>query len=278
VGDAAVAEQAQSQNAEAAAMMKRLAVLEERLRNGVAVAATPQQAAAPQMQVKEYDPELKKLSECNDGPIKEWNDIVDNIRERTPAVGSFLKGSVAFIKGKDLFLIVQSDIYLKKFKASQDFCRPPTVRRSLYCNADSIQIPPENSDDPVAEADGHLVKMQHADPEEQAYADVRSEPGDPDLSAYIQADRFGHDLRYRFPGRACDGAFLRVRFTDQAFALGGNDRPLDYFSDRRDVLSSKIYARGGNIFLPVFCAQLFFFFPILRQRHSDGRFYHFTAV
>ena len=66
--------------------------------------------------------------------------------------------------------------------------------------------------------------------------------------------------------------------TDQAFALGGNDRPLDYFSDRRDVLSSKIYARGGNIFLPVFGAQLFFFFPILRQRHSDGRFYHFTAV
>ena len=155
VGDAAVAEQAQSQNAEAAAMMKRLAVLEERLRNGVAVAAAPQQAAAPQMQVKEYDPELKKLSECNDGPIKEWNDIVDNIRERTPAVGSFLKGSVAFIKGKDLFLIVQSDIYLKKFKASQDASIINEVLSEKYGKTFNIKVKsakkaaPDDAEDPT---------------------------------------------------------------------------------------------------------------------------------
>ena len=153
VGEAAAAEQVQSQNAEAAAMMKRLAVLEERLRNGVVAAAAPQQAAAPKP--KEYDPELKQLSECNDGPVKEWNDIVDKIRERIPAVGSFLKGSVAFIKGSNLFLIVQSDIYLKKFKASQDASIINDVMSETYGKTFNIKVKsakkaaPDDAEDPT---------------------------------------------------------------------------------------------------------------------------------
>ena len=154
VGEAAAAEQTQSQNAEAAALMKRLAVLEERLRSGVA-AAVPQQTAPQQTQTREYDPELKKLSECNDGPIKEWNDIVDSIRERTPAVGSFLKGSVAFIKESNLFLIVQSDIYLKKFKASQDASIINEVLSEKYGKTFNIKVKsakkaaPDDAEDPT---------------------------------------------------------------------------------------------------------------------------------
>ncbi|MBQ2581169.1 MAG: DNA polymerase III subunit gamma/tau, partial [Ruminococcus sp.] len=153
VGEAAAAEQVQSQNAEAAAMMKRLAVLEERLRNGVVAAAAPQQTPAPKP--KEYDPELKQLSECNDGPVKEWNDIVDKIRERIHAVGSFLKGSVAFIKGSNLFLIVQSDIYLKKFKASQDASIINDVLSETYGKTFNIKVKsakkaaPDDAEDPT---------------------------------------------------------------------------------------------------------------------------------
>ncbi len=146
-------ETVQASGAETAALLKRLASLEERMRSGAA--PVMQQASIEEQPKKEYDPELQKLSINNDGPFKEWNDIVEKIRQRTPAVGSFLKGSVAFIKGKDLFLIVQSDIYLKKFKASQDASIINEVLSQTYGETFNIKVKsakkaaPDDAEDPT---------------------------------------------------------------------------------------------------------------------------------
>lgn len=140
------------QSAESAALLKRIASLEERLAKGAsAVSAGPVQ----QEPKKEYDAELTALNQNNDGPIKQWNDIVDRIREKVPAVGSFLKGSVAFIKGKELYLIVQSDIYLKKFKASQDASIINDVLMQTYGQTFNIKVKsakkaaPDDAQDPT---------------------------------------------------------------------------------------------------------------------------------
>lgn len=143
----------QVSNGETAALLKRIASLEERLRNGAAVQTT--QADAVPEPKKEYDPELQTLSKSVDGPFKQWKDIVEKIRERTPSVGSFLKDSVAFIKGRDLFLIVQSDIYLKKFKASQDASIINEVLSQMYGQTFNIKVKsakkaaPDDADDPT---------------------------------------------------------------------------------------------------------------------------------
>ena len=147
------AEQTQQSDAqENTALLKRIASLEEKLAKGVQIGAqAPQTNAAPPE--KNYDPELQKLSASNDGPIKEWNDIVDSIREKVPAVGSFLKGSVAFIKGRDLYMIVQSDIYLKKFKASQDASIINDVLMQKYGQTFNIKVKSAKKATPGDEAD-----------------------------------------------------------------------------------------------------------------------------
>ena len=140
------------QNAESSALLKRIASLEERLSKGAAAVSVQAEAAEPK---KEYDPELTVLNQNNDGPVKQWNDIVDKIREKIPAVGSFLKGSVAFIKGKELYLIVQSDIYLKKFKASQDASVINEVLMQTYGQTFNIKVKsakkaaPDDAEDPT---------------------------------------------------------------------------------------------------------------------------------
>lgn len=138
-------------SADVTGLVKRITTLEERLRNGTPV---PRQTAAPQ-QPKQYDPELQRLSLDNDGPIKEWNDIVGKIKQRSPAIASFLRGSVAFAKQNDLFLIVQSDIYLKKFKASSDASIINDVLLETYGQTFNIKVKsakkaaPDDAEDPT---------------------------------------------------------------------------------------------------------------------------------
>ena len=152
--------------------MKRIASLESRLAGGAA-AVQPNAAARPAEPPKQYDPELKQLNENNDGPLKQWNDIVSMIRDRSPAVGTFLKGSVAFIKGSDLFLIVQSDIYLKKFKSSSDASIINEVLLENYGKTFNIKVKsakkaaPDDADDPTnqlldkAKASGIEVEIKN---------------------------------------------------------------------------------------------------------------------
>ncbi|MBR7008456.1 MAG: DNA polymerase III subunit gamma/tau [Ruminococcus sp.] len=158
--------------AEVSGLMKRIASLESRLAGGAA-AVQPNAAARPAEPPKQYDPELKQLNENNDGPLKQWNDIVSMIRDRSPAVGTFLKGSVAFIKGSDLFLIVQSDIYLKKFKSSSDASIINEVLLENYGKTFNIKVKsakkaaPDDADDPTnqlldkAKASGIEVEIKN---------------------------------------------------------------------------------------------------------------------
>ena len=139
---------------ETAALLKRIASLEEKIAKGVPLQSASQgeqiNTAAPK---KEYDPELQKLNADNDGHIKNWNDIVDKIRAKVPAVGVFLRDSVAFVKGNNLFLIVQSDIYLKKFKASQDASIINEVLSQTYGKTFNIKVKSANKATPGDEAD-----------------------------------------------------------------------------------------------------------------------------
>ena len=135
--------------AEVSGLLRRIASLEDRLRNsGSVTGAQPQQP-------RQYDPELQRLNKDNDGPIKEWNDIVEKIKQRSPAIASFLRGSVAFVKNKDLFLIVQSDIYLKKFKASSDASTINDVLLETYGQTFNIKVKsakkaaPDDAEDPT---------------------------------------------------------------------------------------------------------------------------------
>ena len=156
--------------AEITGLMKRINVLEDRLRNGAVV--QPKNSAQPEAP-KQYDPELQRLNKDNDGPLKEWDRIVEKIKERSPAVATFLRGSVAFVKNKDLFLIVQSDIYLKKFKASSDASIINDVLLQMYGQTFNIKVKsakkaaPDDAEDPTnqllgkARANGIEVEIKN---------------------------------------------------------------------------------------------------------------------
>ncbi|MBQ1535813.1 MAG: DNA polymerase III subunit gamma/tau [Ruminococcus sp.] len=136
---------------ELSVLMKRIASLENRLANP-GTAAAPVSAVAP-AEPKQYDPELQKLNADNDKPLKQWNDILARIRDKSPAIGSFLKDSVAFVKEGNLFLIVQSDFYLKKFKASSDANIINEVMNEMYGQTFNIKVKSAKKADPADEED-----------------------------------------------------------------------------------------------------------------------------
>ncbi len=145
--------------AEVSVLMKRIASLESRLANAGTVQAV--QTAAPP-EPKQYDPELQKLNADNDKPLKQWSDILAKIRDKSPAIGSFLKDSVAFIKEGNLFLIVQSDFYLKKFKASSDANIINEVMNEMYGQTFNIKVKSAKKADPADAEDPTNQLLQKA--------------------------------------------------------------------------------------------------------------------
>ena len=130
-----------------------------RLANAGTVQAV--QTAAPP-EPKQYDPELQKLNADNDKPLKQWSDILAKIRDKSPAIGSFLKDSVAFIKEGNLFLIVQSDFYLKKFKASSDANIINEVMNEMYGQTFNIKVKSAKKADPADAEDPTNQLLQKA--------------------------------------------------------------------------------------------------------------------
>ncbi len=65
-------------------------------------------------------PPLKKFDPNNFTPLNEWQDILEIVRERSPALAPFLANSMACIEGDVFNVVVNSDFLLKKFKASDD--------------------------------------------------------------------------------------------------------------------------------------------------------------
>ena len=77
-------------------------------------------AVQPPKQPKKPAAPLKKFDPNNFTPLKEWQDILEIIKERAPALWAFLKNSLACIEGDTFCVVVSSDFFLKKFKASDD--------------------------------------------------------------------------------------------------------------------------------------------------------------
>lgn len=77
-------------------------------------------AVQPPKQPKKPAAPLKKFDPNNFTPLKDWQDILEIIKERAPALWAFLKNSLACIEGDTFCVVVSSDFFLKKFKASDD--------------------------------------------------------------------------------------------------------------------------------------------------------------
>lgn len=62
----------------------------------------------------------KKFDPNNFTPLEEWQEMLDIISKRSPALWAFLKTSLACIEGNTFCVVVSSEWFLKKFKASDD--------------------------------------------------------------------------------------------------------------------------------------------------------------
>lgn len=74
---------------------------------------TEKKTSAPKKPQKKFDPN-------NFTPLAEWQEILEIIKKRSPALWAFLKNSLACIEGDTFCVVVSSDFFLKKFKASDD--------------------------------------------------------------------------------------------------------------------------------------------------------------
>jgi DNA polymerase-3 subunit gamma/tau len=77
---------------------------------------TPAQPAKPSLPSKPQ----KKFDPNNFTPLNEWQEILEIIQERSPGIWAFLKNSMACIEGDTFCVVVSSEFFLKKFKASND--------------------------------------------------------------------------------------------------------------------------------------------------------------
>lgn len=115
-------------SAEINSLNQRILQLENALKNGNAVVKTEGQKT-----VKEPPKvELTKLDPKTYTPLKEWQEILEKINTQAPAIGAFLQNSMATIDGNTFKVIVSSEFYLKRFKASDDNIILKQIVRDYY--------------------------------------------------------------------------------------------------------------------------------------------------
>ncbi|MGN0601177.1 MAG: DNA polymerase III subunit gamma/tau [Oscillospiraceae bacterium] len=107
-------------SAEINALAGRITKLENALRNGFTTTIEQSEIEAEKPIKKAPKQELTKLDPNGFTPLKEWQEIIDRINEQAPAIGAFLKNSMASIEGNLFKVVVSSDFYMKRFKASDD--------------------------------------------------------------------------------------------------------------------------------------------------------------
>ncbi|MBQ8965799.1 DNA polymerase III subunit gamma/tau [Ruminococcus sp.] len=95
-------------------LLKRLARLEDAVRNGAAVTQDKPADAPPPK--PEPDPDFKKMDPSQIQPIQNWAGLVEEISRRSPAISGFLKKSKAFMGGSTVFIIVDNDFFFQQFK------------------------------------------------------------------------------------------------------------------------------------------------------------------
>ena len=115
-------------SAAVSALNERLTKLEAAVARGVpAKAGKPANVppAPPPKPLKKFDPN-------NYTPLNEWNDILQIINTKVPAIGSFLRNSAACIEGDMFYLIIASDFALRKFKRSDDSAKLKQIVNDYY--------------------------------------------------------------------------------------------------------------------------------------------------
>lgn len=107
-----------SENAQINELKEQIAILTKAINSGQAAVPTPA-ATEPKKETKPKKP-AKKFDPSKFTPIKEWQEILEIIQRRSPALWAFLKNSLACIEGNTFCVVVSSDFFMKKFKASDD--------------------------------------------------------------------------------------------------------------------------------------------------------------
>ena len=117
---------------ELAELRSKVAELSRLIESG-AVQAAPQSAApkkhepppAPAKPVKKFDP--------NDfTPLADWQEILERIEKKAPALHALLKTSLAAIEGDVFCLVVASNFVIKKFKQTNDAALLKEIVRDYY--------------------------------------------------------------------------------------------------------------------------------------------------
>ena len=101
------------------ALVSRITRLENALKNGAPVNAPSTAKVEKPVKVLPKQ-ELTKLDPNSFTPLNEWQDILERINTAAPAIGAFLKNSMASIEGNTFKVVVSSDFLMKRFKASDD--------------------------------------------------------------------------------------------------------------------------------------------------------------
>ena len=114
--------------AEINTLNKRIAQLENALRNGSVAVEKTQNTPVKEMPKVE----LTKLDPKTYTPLKDWQEILGKINAQAPAIGAFLQNSMATIDGNTFKVIVSSEFYLKRFKASDDNVILKQIVRDYY--------------------------------------------------------------------------------------------------------------------------------------------------
>ncbi len=105
-------------SAELAALKAQVETLTRALASGTQPAAVqlPQPAEKPKKPPKP----LKRFDPNNFTPLNEWQEILDIIKQRSPALWAFLKDSLACIENGIFNVVVPSEFFRKKFTESGD--------------------------------------------------------------------------------------------------------------------------------------------------------------
>ena len=107
-------------SAEINALVSRMAQLENALKNGAAVAVNDADKAGKSQKKPVEKHAVIKLDPNGFLPLDTWQEIIERINTQAPAIGAFLNNSMASIEGNVFKVVVSSEFYMKRFKASSD--------------------------------------------------------------------------------------------------------------------------------------------------------------
>jgi len=141
-------------SADVNALLTRITQLESAIRNGQAVEkVTGGQTSVPKAPKKE----LTKLDPETYVTIEDWQKILSLINAQSPAIGAFLQNSIASVEGNVFKVIVSSEFFMKKFKASNDKVVLKQIVNDFYgkdfdfrlCSSKTVDI--EDQENPINE-------------------------------------------------------------------------------------------------------------------------------